>query len=112
MKQISSKTISLIYNIIIVIGIIFILIIIFIGKNMESNLMNNQAHVNEKTGNWNAATTAYETSQIGPRRTYWLIPKEKNPNGGWDSISGWWDGETPTRHLENPEIYNYEFSKF
>lgn len=35
-------------------------------------------------------------SEVGPRRTYWLIPKEKNPTGGWDSIDGFWDAESPT----------------
>ena len=96
-------------NVSIIIGLIIAIILWGIGYGMSSN--NKQSHVNYNSGSWDSATSAFTTSQIGPRRTYWLIPKEKNPNGGWDSVGGWYESETPVRHEENMGLYgNQKFS--
>lgn len=39
-------------------------------------------------------------TEVGPRRTYWTIPRKQNPSGGWDSMSGWYECETPEYYNE------------
>jgi hypothetical protein len=41
-----------------------------------------------------------EVTKLSYCTTYWTVPKEKNPNGGWDSIDGFWDAVDPNRWNE------------
>lgn len=59
-------------------------------------------------GNFNDASKAIPdcdadqtSTAIGPRRTYWLIPNEQRASGGWDSMSGWYECESPCRWNEH-----------
>lgn len=38
-----------------------------------------------------------EKTYIGIPKPYWIVPKKKRPDGGWDSIDGFWNAESPTR---------------
>lgn len=54
--------------------------------------------------NWVPASSTVQGKKqvtfLGKERPYWIIPKEKRPDGGWDSIDGFWDAETPKRWNE------------
>ena len=36
-------------------------------------------------------------TKMKERRVFWTIPREKNPDGGYDSITGWYDAVSPRR---------------
>lgn len=40
-------------------------------------------------------TSDPETTKLSYCTTYWTVPKQKNADGGWDSIDGFWDAVDP-----------------
>lgn len=67
--------------------IVVIVLIVVSGKQQTSFYQEQKQQVQPMTKTY-----------IGPVQNYQLLPVTKNPNGGWDSISEWYDSDNKKQY--------------
>lgn len=92
--------------------VVLVVLAIFVGYKLESSFgthnsdttQNKQESVHVLLGDPGApksvTSSDMEKTTLPCCSVQWTIPKKKNPEGGWDSITGFWEAETPDRWTE------------
>lgn len=82
--MVNFKTV-LYYAGIVVLSLVIILILLIYKTGKELQLKRSQKNSIKTTD------SSMTKTWIGPVKNYQIIPAQKNPNGGWDSITGWYE---------------------
>lgn len=81
--------------VLLVLVIILIILIVLSGKNN-----------NPSTYLQEMMKPSMTKTYIGPVKNYQLIPEKMNSNGGWDSISGWYEKANQEQYWEETWMNN------